>query len=95
MKNYPIKKRYLCILEIRWKKLKIKFMNSEKATKVCEISTLILTVCTAVKSKVEISQNFVAFSEFMNFNSIFPLSSKQEVAQIITNLTKSKLFHIF
>ena len=42
-------------------------MYSEKATKFCEISTLLLTVCTVVRSKVEISQNFVAFSEYMNF----------------------------
>ena len=46
----------------------IKFMYSEKATKFCEIFTLLLTVCTVVKSKVKISQNFVAFSECMNFN---------------------------
>ena len=46
----------------------IKFIYSEKATKFCEISTLLLTVCTVVKSKVEILQNFVAFSEYMNFN---------------------------
>ena len=45
----------------------LKFIYSEKATKFCEISTLLLTVCTVVKSKVEISQNFVAFSEYMNF----------------------------
>ena len=38
-----------------------------KATKFCEIFTLLLTVCTVVKSKVKISQNFVAFSEYMNF----------------------------
>ena len=31
---------------------------SEKATKFCEIFTLLLTVCTAVKSKVKISQNY-------------------------------------
>ena len=31
-------------------------------------------VCTADKSKVEISQNFVAFSEYMNFNKICPLT---------------------
>ena len=46
----------------------VKFIYSEKAKKFCEISTLLLTVCTVVKSKVEISQNFVAFSEYMNFN---------------------------
>ena len=40
---------------------------SEKATTFCKISTLLLTVCTVVKSKVEISRNFVAFSEYMNF----------------------------
>ena len=42
-------------------------MNSEKATKFCEISTLLLSVCTVDKSKVEISQNFVAFSEYTKF----------------------------
>ena len=46
-----------------------KFMYSEKATKFCEISTLDLTITTKDKSTVEISQNFVAFSEYMNFVS--------------------------
>ena len=45
----------------------IKFIYSEKATKFCEISTLLLSYVVPVKSKVEISQNFVAFSEYMNF----------------------------
>ena len=49
------------------KQLFLKFIYSEKATKFCEIFTLLLTVCTVVKSKVKISQNFVAFSEYMNF----------------------------
>ena len=39
---------------------------SEKATKSSEIS-LLLSVCTVDKSKVEISKNFVAFSEYTNF----------------------------
>ena len=43
-------------------------MYSEKATKLCE--PLHLTVCTVVKSKVKISQNFVAFSEYMNFTYV-------------------------
>jgi hypothetical protein len=43
------------------------FIYSEKAIKFCKISILLLTVCTVVESKVEISQNFVAFSEYMNF----------------------------
>ena len=45
----------------------LKFKYSEKATKFCEIFTLLLTECTVVKSKLKISQNFVAFSEYMNF----------------------------
>ena len=52
---------------------KIKFIYSEKATKFCEIFTLLLTVCTVVKSKVKISQNFVVFSEYMNFTTV-PIS---------------------
>ena len=43
---------------------KLKFIYSEKATKFCEISTEDLTGTT-----VDISQNFVAFSEYMNFTS--------------------------
>ena len=45
----------------------VKFIYSEKATKFCEIFTLLLTGTTYDKSKVKISQNFVAFSEYMNF----------------------------
>ena len=52
----------------------IKFIYSEKATKFCEISTLLFSYVVPVKSKVEISQNFVAFSEYMNFNSVQFLS---------------------
>ena len=47
--------------------LKVKFIYSEKATKFCEIFPSLLTVCTIVISKGKISQNFVAFSEYMNF----------------------------
>ena len=45
----------------------VKFKYSEKATKFLVISTLLLSYVVPVKSKVEISQNFVAFSEYMNF----------------------------
>jgi hypothetical protein len=48
----------------------VKFIYSEKATKLFEISTLDLTACNEVKFKVEISQNFVAFSEYMNFTTL-------------------------
>ena len=46
----------------------IKFIYSEKTTKLCKIFTLLLSYLVPVKSKVKISQNFVAFSEYMNFN---------------------------
>ena len=48
-------------------KFLLKFIYSEKATKFCEIFTLLLTGTTQDKSKVKILQNFVAFSEYMNF----------------------------
>ena len=54
----------------------VKFIYSEKATKFREISTLLLTTVHTVKSKVEISHNFVAFSEYMNFNNVFPKCGK-------------------
>ena len=43
----------------------LKFIYSEKATKFFEIFPLLLTLCTVVKSKGKISQNFVAFSEYI------------------------------
>ena len=48
----------------------IKFVYSEKAAKFCEIFTLLLSYVVPVKSKVNILQNFVAFSEYMNFISL-------------------------
>ena len=47
----------------------IKFIYSEKATKFCEISTVDLSYVVSVKYTVEISKNFVAFSEYMNFTN--------------------------
>ena len=52
-------------------KSQLKFVYSEKATK---FSTLLLTFVYffhTEKSKSEISQNFVAFSEYMNFKGGF------------------------
>ena len=43
-------------------------IEQEKATKFCKIFTLLLSYLVPVKSEVEISQNFVAISEYMNFN---------------------------
>ena len=50
-----------------FKHVYVKFVNSEKVTKCCEISTLLLSPVHTDKSKVDISQTFVAFSEYMNF----------------------------
>ena len=47
--------------------IEIKFIYSGKATKFCEIFTLLLSYVVPVKSKVKILQNFVAFSEYINF----------------------------
>ena len=45
----------------------LKFIYSEKATKLCEISTLFLSVCIVVKSKMEI------FAEFCDLLRIYEL----------------------
>ena len=45
----------------------VKFLFSEKATKFCVISTVDLSYVVMVKSTVEISKQFVTFSEYMNF----------------------------
>ena len=47
---------WLCKVHIFW-----------EGHKFCEISTLILTAVHTVRSKVEISQNFVAFSEYRDW----------------------------
>ena len=45
----------------------LNFIYSEKASKFCEIFPLLLTTVHKVKNKRKILQNFVAFSEYMNF----------------------------
>ena len=47
----------------------VKFIYSEKATTFFKIFPLLLTTVHRVKSKGKISQNFVAFSEDMNFKA--------------------------
>ena len=49
------------------KEIVVKFIYFEKATPFCEISTVALSYVVPVKSTVEISQNFVAFPEYMKF----------------------------
>ena len=60
--------QFKCVL-FRFKELALplKFIYSEKATNFCKISSIDLSYVVKVKSTVEISQNFVAFSEYMNF----------------------------
>ena len=48
---------------------RLKLIYSEKATKFCKIFTLLLSYVAPVKSKMKILQNFVAFSEYMNFKT--------------------------
>ena len=55
------------IVQMKHNRFMVKFMYSEKAIKFCEISTLLLSYVVLVKSKVKILQNFVAYSEYMNF----------------------------
>ena len=59
----------------------VKFIYSEKATKFCEISTVDLSYVVPVKSTVEISQNFVTFSEYMNFNTMIQTHTADMILQ--------------
>ena len=52
------------------------FIYSEKATQFCEISTIDLTYVVHVKSMVEISQKFVALSEYINVKFIYVFTTK-------------------
>ena len=78
-------KLYLILL----KRLIVKFIGSEKVTNFCKISTLLLTGTTQDKSKVEISQKIVAFSEYMNFKD--DLNSLCISLDLVENLQKYTL----
>ena len=86
VQQYDVHKQHIHILRVSFKNWYIfykeqvyvlyrylKFIYSEKATKFCEIFPLLLTTVHTVKSKAKISRNFVAFSEYMNFNLKFNL----------------------
>ena len=80
--------------------LLLKFIYSEKATKFCKISTLLLSVLTVDKSKVEISQNFVAFSELylgcLQFRSMYKFDfSKRFPQSIHQNKNLIRLLSVF
>ena len=61
------------------KDFKLKFIYSEKATKFCEIFPLLLTTVHTVKSKGNISQNFVAFSEYIHFTKEVQLATSKDI----------------
>ena len=56
----------------------LKFIYSEKASRFCEIFPLLLTAVHTVKSKGKISQNFVAFSDYMDKFVLFKKAIKFE-----------------
>ena len=61
----------------------LKFIYSEKATTFCEIFILLLSNVVPVKSKVNISQNFVAFSEYRNLpHSFRDFSQSEKLSEI-------------
>ena len=67
---------------------KIKLIYSEKATKFCESSTLLLSYVVPDKSKVEISQKFCAFSEYMNFKGRTISNAFFSILQFFQKTTK-------
>ena len=76
----------------------IKFLYSEKAPIFYKISTVDLYYVVTVKSTVEISQNFVVFSEYMNFTFLFldqigPSGKyNTEISAILLNYTRTFYF---
>ena len=75
-----LESRNLCIIPADGSQWGIKIclfrfhIYSEKVTKFCKISTLLLFNGVPVKIKVEISQNFWAFSEYINFTEHYQSS---------------------
>ena len=61
--------------------MKLRF--SEKAKKFDEISMLVLTLLSNVKTKMETSSNFVVFSEYMNCNILQIPVEKKIIAKLV------------
>ena len=79
-------------LAVCWAAL-LKFVHSEKAANFCEICTVDFSYVVTIKSKIEISKIFVAFSEYMNFtllssveNICFAYASRKQMCVWVTNL---------
>ena len=69
----------------------LKFIYYEKATQICEIFSLLLTVCIVVKSKGKISQ-ILGFSENMNFTGLRSRGPLKDLKDSTLILNESKLF---
>ena len=84
------------VLLLSQKSKEVKFIYSEKATKFCEISTVYLSYVVPVKSTVEISQNFVAFSECMNFKipQIWPFLKGVSIWPFLKTFLQVDLFEL-
>ena len=67
------------------------FIYSEKATKFWEIFPILLTTVHTVKIKGKISQNFVAFSEYMKFTDKTEKNSSLKDKQRVTKKENSNL----
>ena len=61
--------------------MKLRF--SQKAKKFDEISMLVLTLLSNVKTKMETSSNFVVFSEYMNCNILQIPVEKKIIAKLV------------
>ena len=81
-KNWIVEKGNLATIRF------LKFIYSEKATKFYEIAKS-FDLCTVVKSKGKISQNFEAFSEYMNFRRLFGVLVQIQLSQKQTGLQKN------
>ena len=89
--------RIICLKGTKARKCLVKFIYSEKATKFCKNFTLFLSYVVPVKSKVKISQNFVAFSEYINFIHFVLWRSYfyQKLNQTKMNFLQSRVFKFF
>ena len=68
----------------------LKFIYSEKATKFFKISAVDLSYVVPVNSTVEILQNFVAFSEYMNFKGDNSVPHCKTLPQLTSSYWKTE-----
>ena len=66
-------------LDVHCDRRRVKFIYSEKAKIFLEISSVDLSYVVTVKYTVDISQNFVAFSEYMKFMKTIKVWMSKEV----------------